>query len=609
VRVQRIAGVADDITERKHAEEDLKKSQNLLDESQRIAHIGSWDMDVKTGMILWTDEAFRVFGERPQAFQPTFDEFVARTHPEDRSMVLTHLGETQETKQFKNFEYRAKWPDETVRLIHNTGAVFCDEAGEVVRLIGTVQDITERKRAEEELNRSQKLLEGSQRIAHIGSWDMDVKTGALYLTDETYRIFGTQPQSFQSTFDDFISRIHPEDRGMVLTHLNVTQESKQFKNFEFRAKRPDGSVRWIQDTGEVICDEAGDLVRLIGTVQDVTERKQMEDALRQNEKRYRSIFETASVSLMEEDLSEVRSALDDLKSQGVVDFRRYLEEQPQFILQASRMIKVLDVNKETLKLYGAKDKEELLGSLNKIFVEESLLVFQNLLIALAEGRTDFQAEGINQTLQGERRHVLFRASTPDVEEDFSTLLVSIMDITDRKRAEDELHKYREHLEELVAERTRELEIAQKELLKRERLAVLGQLTATVSHELRNPLGTIRSSNFYLQRKVKGKDEKIDKHFSRIDDQVERCDSIVGDLLEYTRGRHVDAVEAAINPWLDDLLDQFLESENIKIIRHFPLELPLVTHDQEKMRRVIVNVIDNAIQAVKAKAQESKNRGG
>jgi signal transduction histidine kinase len=160
---------------------------------------------------------------------------------------------------------------------------------------------------------------------------------------------------------------------------------------------------------------------------------------------------------------------------------------------------------------------------------------------------------------------------------------------------------------LVEERTRELEIAQEELLRRERLAVLGQLTATVSHELRNPLGTIRSSNFYLQRKVKEQDSKIIKHLNRIDAQVGICDSIVNDLLEYTRGRHVDAVEAAINPWLDKLLDQILEFEKIKISKHLSRELPTVPYDQEKLRRVIINVVDNAIQAVKAKEQEGRNK--
>lgn len=272
------------------------------------------------------------------------------------------------------------------------------------------------------------------------------------------------------------------------------------------------------------------------------------------------------------------------------------------------MIEVLDVNNETLKLFGAKDKKELLGSLDKVFTEESFTVFQKELIALAEGRTDFQTEGVNQTLQGDRRHVILRMNMPDEREEFNNLLVSITDITDRKRTEDELQRYREHLEDLVKERTHELEIAQEELLKQERLAVLGQLTATVSHELRNPLGTIRSSNFFLQRKVKEKDDKIIKHFRRIEEQIARYDTIVEELLEYTRGRHVDAVKAAINPWLGDLLDQLLEPENIKLSQNFSREPSEVFYDQEKMRRVIVNVIDNAIQSVNAKEQECSSQG-
>lgn len=143
------------------------------------------------------------------------------------------------------------------------------------------------------------------------------------------------------------------------------------------------------------------------------------------------------------------------------------------------------------------------------------------------------------------------------------------DITGRKRTEKELSKHRDHLEELVKERTKELEAAQEELLKREKIAVLGKVTATVSHELRKPLGTIRSSNFYLQRKFKQKDDKILKHLNRIDEQVEGCNSIVEDLLEYTRGRHVHAVESDIGPWLEELLDQLMEPEPITITKHLP----------------------------------------
>ena len=206
------------------------------------------------------------------------------------------------------------------RLVEDIEMGFIKEGGETIWLNVTAapvpledfgvaiayNDITERKRAEEDLKKSQNLLDESQRIAHIGSWALDIKTGAISWTDETFRIFGVRPQTFHPTFDEFARSVHPEDRGMVLTHLGQAQRTKQFKNFDYRAKWPDGTVRWIHTTGAVFCDEAGEPVRIIGTLQDVTERKQMEEALLQSEHRYRNIFETASVSLLEEDFSEFR---------------------------------------------------------------------------------------------------------------------------------------------------------------------------------------------------------------------------------------------------------------------------------------------------------------
>ncbi|RJQ65708.1 MAG: PAS domain S-box protein [Desulfobacteraceae bacterium] len=180
------------------------------------------------------------------------------------------------------------------------------------------------------------------------------------------------------------------------------------------------------------------------------------------------------------------------------------------------------------------------------------------------------------------------------------LVNMVVDITERKRAERELDQYRRHLEEMIKARTLELEDAQSELIKREKLAVLGQLTATVSHELRNPLGVIRSSNFYLQRRVKEKDAKVDKHFKRIEEQVALCDAIVADLLEYTRGRNVSIATEDLAPWLEALAAQLRENEGIGIELHLDKTLPPVPHDREKLRRAVLNVLDNACQAVRAR---------
>jgi Na+/proline symporter/signal transduction histidine kinase len=156
------------------------------------------------------------------------------------------------------------------------------------------------------------------------------------------------------------------------------------------------------------------------------------------------------------------------------------------------------------------------------------------------------------------------------------------------------------LEEKVKERTRDLEAAQEELIKREKLSVLGQLTAIVSHELRNPLGVIRSSGYFLTRKWGDADEKTQKHLERIEQQVSICDSIIGELLEYTRGRRSAAVAGQINPWLEELLDQMNTPKQLVFLRDLASDLPAVAFDTEKMRRVVVNLFENAVQAVTAR---------
>jgi len=163
-----------------------------------------------------------------------------------------------------------------------------------------------------------------------------------------------------------------------------------------------------------------------------------------------------------------------------------------------------------------------------------------------------------------------------------------------------LTHYASELEQKVKERTRDLEAAQEELIKRERLSVLGQLTAIVSHELRNPLGVIRSSVYFLSRKFSGSDEKTAKHLNRIEQQVGLCDSIIGELLEYTRGRRVATVQGELNPWLEELLDQIPKPDSVSILRTLSPSLPPVHFDREKLRRVIVNLVENAVQAVVAR---------
>lgn len=189
------------------------------------------------------------------------------------------------------------------------------------------------------------------------------------------------------------------------------------------------------------------------------------------------------------------------------------------------------------------------------------------------------------------------------EDDEPTRLLGVMiDISERKSAEAELERYRIQLEELVAQRTRELQAAQSELVQNERLAVLGQLTATVSHEIRNPLGTV-SNALYLMRETLGSEclGRVERPLALAERSVQRCDGIISELLDFTRQRQLHREPVQLDQWLSALLDELAWPDNVRCSRHLHSDVTVFA-DPERLRRAMINVINNALQAMADKGE-------
>lgn len=148
----------------------------------------------------------------------------------------------------------------------------------------------------------------------------------------------------------------------------------------------DGSTVVVASRWSLQKDGRGRPLATLETNNDITQHKRADAELRASERKYRNIFQTVAVSIWEEDFSAVKAAIDALRAQGVSDFRRYLAEHPDFTRQAIALVRILDVNDATIELFGARNKEELLVSLHRLFLPETEAVFARELIALAEGR-------------------------------------------------------------------------------------------------------------------------------------------------------------------------------------------------------------------------------
>jgi diguanylate cyclase (GGDEF)-like protein/PAS domain S-box-containing protein len=252
--------------------------------------------------------------------------------------------------------------------------------------------------------------------------------------------------SFLSTNvkDLFVDR---NDRAAWKTQI----ESREIiRGFEVQLRRADGSTFWVEDNASLVRDEDGNVAYYEGSLHDITDRKQMEAALRQGEERYQGLFEHSPVSLWEEDFSRVKKTVDQWRDEGVRDFDVYFDNHPEAVAKCLAMIRVIDVNYATLNLYGAGSKDELLNNLDKVFTENTYEIFRQEILTIAEGRTVFEGVGKNCTLTGDTIDIHLRWSVaPGYEDSLSKVFVSIVDITERERAKERLQRQTTQAEALA----------------------------------------------------------------------------------------------------------------------------------------------------------------
>ena len=280
-----IMALSEDITQRKRAEEALRRSEAYLAEGQRLAKMGSWAVDPKTEKcIYWSEEMRQIFGLDPQRSNlPDREEFVRLVHPEDRDRFNERVDKALRAKADLVQDYRIVLPDGTVKHIHGIGHLVLDETGNIIECVGTDMDVTERKRAEQQLRRSEADLLEAQRISQTGSWKHDVLSGTVIVSPEVFRIFGVKPDEDTSTTEFWLSRNHPDDQKRIRELFERAEFETTDYEADYRVVLPDGAIKHLHAIGHPILNESGELVEFIGTVMDITERKKAESELRRSE--------------------------------------------------------------------------------------------------------------------------------------------------------------------------------------------------------------------------------------------------------------------------------------------------------------------------------------
>lgn len=272
----------------------LLRREQQLEEAQAIARIGSWELDPREWRATGSSEAYRILGLDPGPGPFAFDALTAIVHPEDRDPMRATVRRAAAGKmEAYEHDYRIRPPDGGERIVQGRGRVIRGEDGSVERIVGTIQDLTETRRTEREIRLRGEQLAEAQEIAHLGSWEWEVDANAVQWSDEMYRIYGLAPGSIPITFEEYVGRIHPEDRDRVTRTISGALADGASFDFEERILRPDGTVRILESKGYTVVDGSGRAVRMVGTCHDVTDARRAEEARYESDLRYQAIFDQA----------------------------------------------------------------------------------------------------------------------------------------------------------------------------------------------------------------------------------------------------------------------------------------------------------------------------
>jgi PAS domain S-box-containing protein len=307
-KILRWYATATNIEDMKKAEEHLRRAvqelqtkQQLIDLAQKAAHVVAFEWYPQKEVNVWSPEHAALYGQPPCSLDVTYQSWKKVVHPKDWPLVLGFIKHAQETGEV-SAEFRVLWSDGSIHWLAANGQMFFDDVGQPCRIVGFTGEITPRKLIEEELRRSETYLAEAQRLSQTGSFGWSPSSEELFWSEETFQIF-EYDRATKPTVELLLQRVHPEDTVLVKQTIERASQDANDFDFEHRLLMPDGSVKYLRVVAHAVSDESGafeegkgpNVVKAIssfvGAVMDVTESKQAEEALRQDERELRQLID------------------------------------------------------------------------------------------------------------------------------------------------------------------------------------------------------------------------------------------------------------------------------------------------------------------------------
>ena len=549
-----------------------------------LTHDAVFVKDVNNVIRYWNRAAEELYGwKRGEAVGRTTHELLKTVFPAPLADIEEVLSRT------------GRWEGELIHTTRTGGRVTVesrwslqkDSNGEPVGTLESNTDLTERKRAETALRRTQEtFLAEAQNLSGTGSFGWNVSSGEVFWSDQCYRIFGYDP-AIGPSVELMLDRVHPDDVAAVRSTVRRAVREKADYDLEHRLLMPDGSVRYLHVVAHPVADEHRGL-QFMGAVMDVTERKAAFAALEISEQRYRRLFDHTPISLWRFENTGLVKRLNELKSAGVIDLSTYIDAHPEFVWEAGEMLRAEEANAATVRMFGAKELRELLGTCTRYWRARPDTL-RRMLESGYRGERVYEEKTQVNTVDGRVIDVFVSVTKAHL-----GVLAGFVELTDLVRAQEELQQI------------------QTKFAHAARVSTLGELTASIAHEISQPLGAIIAGGDtglrWLGRPVPDLDE-VRSSLQRINSDARRAAEIIARVRSMAAPLPAERALVSIDELVREVL-QFLrheaQSRGVTVSYHHADAAPKVLADRTQLQQVVVNLVVNALQAIaQASAVERK----
>jgi len=547
-RIVQWYGLSVDIDEGKKAEDRLRRSEAHLAEAQRLSHTGASAYNATT-ILYWSEETYRIFGFDARDGIPSHDAVWHRIHPADRNRVRTDVERAQNGKGGFSSEFRILMPDGTVKFIESLRQPVFSTNGELVEVVATQIDLTERKRAEEALRQSEARFRDYAETASDWLWEVDAEHKFTLLTENA---FGSNPAGrLGTTAWDHALDLETEPEKWRLLRATIDAR-KPFRDFVYRGLRGDGSPMYMRASGKPVFDDDGEFRGYRGTGTDVTEIMRAQEALRESERRS-------------------RSAID-----GIAGLVAILAPNGEIETVNRQLLEYFGRSLEWLKDWGTNDAVH----------PEDLPRIRELFARGLASAGPFSFELRIRRFDGEyrwfdNRGVPIHGDTGRITR-WYTLLT---DIEDRTRA------------------LARLEQMQSDFAHMNRVSMMGELAASLSHEITQPIAAARNYaraalNFLNQQPPDLGEVK--EQLGRVVGAADRSGEIIGRIRDHIKKAPSRKTHFDLNHAIDEVIvlaRSAITRNGVSVQTLFADGLAPVQGDRIQLQQVILNLILNAVEAM------------